>query len=214
MPNLVKIGKTGRSDYKKRISDLNRASGVPVPFKAVHVSKVDDCSKVEKKLHEAFADFRVNPKREFFEMDEKRAIAILELVEVEDVTERAQADTDVDLSDQEKEARTQAEVMREKTNEEIEELRNERKRRPLLNFFELGIKENDSLEWKDDPRKFVTVCNDRKVVFEGVVMSLTKATQMLLGRNIPVQPSPYWNWNGRNLFDLYNEKHPIEIDEE
>lgn len=63
-PDLLKIGLTTISpeDRAKQLS----SSGVPTPFKVEWSVQVKDAPKVEKQIHTHFADFRVNPSREFF----------------------------------------------------------------------------------------------------------------------------------------------------
>lgn len=68
MEGLVKIGITTRSTLENRMGELY-STGVPVPFKCEIAVEVDDEMSVESVLHKAFAKFRVNPRREFFEVD-------------------------------------------------------------------------------------------------------------------------------------------------
>ena len=96
MPNLVKIGRT--TDLASRLRSLSSATGVPVPFECFFVCEVSDSLKVEKALHEAFGDHRINEKREFFRINPNRAVAILELVAINNVTlPAAVADTSEEL---------------------------------------------------------------------------------------------------------------------
>lgn len=213
MPGLIKIGRTDQRDHKQRMKNLY-TTGVPFAFEAVKVVKVNDSLKVEKALHKAFETDRVNPNREFFRMKADRAIALLDLVKVEDITAETNRVFTEGLAPEEREAQAKAEKLQEATERELSELREGKAKRPPLNYFDLGIKENDHLFWKDDPKVFATVCADRKVIYNGHVMSLTKATQELLGKPYNVQPSPYWTYDGRLLFDIYNEKYPPELEEE
>ena len=84
-PNLVKIGITTRDEVNVRMSELY-TTGVPLPFECVYAGKVDDPKIVEAASHHAFLNPRVNPLREFFDIDESQAIAILKLLTNEDVT--------------------------------------------------------------------------------------------------------------------------------
>ena len=65
MPDLVKIGKT-TTDIESRQRELSGASGVPLPFIVHYAAEVENSSLVESKLHLAFGDHRINPRREFF----------------------------------------------------------------------------------------------------------------------------------------------------
>ena len=84
MPNMVKIGKTTRN-VALSLSDLY-STGVPLPFECEYAAKVKDVDKTEKAFHTAFSPNRVNPKREFLNIDPEQAIAVLELMAIEDVT--------------------------------------------------------------------------------------------------------------------------------
>lgn len=63
-PDLLKIGLTTISP-EDRAKQLN-SSGVPTPFKVEWSVQVKDAPKIEKQIHTHFAEFRVNPSREFF----------------------------------------------------------------------------------------------------------------------------------------------------
>ncbi len=51
-------------------------SGVPVPFECFYACEVTDAVTVERALHDAFGDHRVNPKREFFRFNPDRAVVM------------------------------------------------------------------------------------------------------------------------------------------
>ena len=78
MPNLVKIGCTDRS-IEDRLRELSSASGVPVAFECFLAVEVANYEQVERALHQAFGDRRINAKREFFELSPDRPAAILRL---------------------------------------------------------------------------------------------------------------------------------------
>ena len=71
MPKLVKIGKTGRG-VETRLNDLY-TTGVPLPFECAYAARVEDMDKVEKAFHNAFGPYRVNPRREFFEIEPEQS---------------------------------------------------------------------------------------------------------------------------------------------
>jgi len=76
MPNLVKIGMTTRMEVGTRMSELY-TTGVPVPFECSFAGKVTDVKKVERAFHKAFGPYRINPNREFFEIEDAQAIDYL-----------------------------------------------------------------------------------------------------------------------------------------
>lgn len=188
MPDIVKIGKT--QNLKQRLGILN--TSVPVPFKVEYVCKSKNYHKIEKALHAAFAPERINPKREFFTTEPERVIAILEVFNKEfngeDITEEVTKETNALL-----------------TVEEQESQERFRKRRPNLNFKQMGIKPGTVLSYVNDPTIQVTVVDEKKVKYQNEIVSLTPITTKLLGKEKNVQPTRYWSINGKNLKDIYEE---------
>jgi hypothetical protein len=193
IPNMIKIGMTTHEDVKMRMAQIY-TTGVPLPFECVYAARVANHEKVEKALHVAFGPDRVNPKREFFEIEAAQAIAIIKLMEIEDVTPK---------------------VAREK--EEVDEVDREageayaRKKRPRFTFSEMGIPVGSELISVANGEK-ISVLSDRMVNFRGQETSLTKATRVILDNGYHVAPGPYWTYNGRKLRDIYNETY-IETEE-
>ena len=190
MPNMVKIGKTTR-DVELRLADLY-STGVPLPFECEYAAKVKDVDKTEKAFHTAFEPSRVNPKREFFNINPEQAIAVLSLMAIEDVTPSVQ--------DEAKKIDVEATASAEKFK---------KKRRPTINYFEMGLKEGDILKFGRNEES-CTVLNGRQVSYEGETWFLSNLTNKLLDRTGPMDGSPYWYFNGKNLKDLYNETYSMD----
>ena len=128
MPGLVKIGKTARGSVDVRLSELY-STGVPVPFECEFAGRVVDESKVEKAFHLAFGPYRLNPKREFFQIEPEQAIALLELMITEDVTPQLQEEAaSVDIES--KSASTKL-----------------KSQRPKQNFIQMGLEIGDKLSF-------------------------------------------------------------------
>ncbi len=195
MPGLVKIGMTTRDNLDARMRELY-GTGVPVPFECKYACKVkaSDCAKIEKALHTAFAPNRININREFFQIKPEQAMAILELFNREDVTQEITEEIDNDLTTEDKSA-----------SEKIHS-----SRRPPLNYFEMGMKKGDTLVFVKDPSVIVTIVDEKKVMFQGEVYSLTGVTKKLLNITHAVQPTGYWLFDGRNLRDIYDETYTLE----
>ena len=194
MPGLVKIGMTAQKDIEKRMRELY-TTGVPVPFECQFACKVKkgDCVKIEKALHAAFAPQRVNANREFFRIQVEQAKSILELFHHTDVTEEVSDEIENDLTDDDKAATKKA-----------------RLHRPPLNFFEMGMKKGDVLQWKDDPSVTLSVYTERTVIFEGEEMAISAVTRDLKGSKWYVAPGSYWLYNERLLSEIYDETYPVE----
>lgn len=82
------------------------------------------------------------------------------------------------------------------------------KRRPPLDFYEMGFVDGDVLVYKGDPAVKVEVRAANKVLFNGEQLSLTKLTMQLKGLSQAIQPTSHWLFEGRNLADIYNEIYP------
>ena len=187
MPGIVKIGKTSRGSVVARLNELY-STGVPVPFECAFAGRVEDESKVEKAFHLAFGPYRLNPKREFFQIEPEQAIALLELMISEDVTPTLQAEANkVDT-----EAKAGADKLKAQ--------------RPVQNFIEMGIPEGSILQFTQGDEN-CTVLNGRRVSYNEEDISLTALTKKLLDTDRPLRPSPYWLFNGRKLTDIYNDTY-------
>ncbi|MFW2331826.1 MAG: GIY-YIG nuclease family protein [Nitrospinota bacterium] len=70
MPGYIKVGFT-EAGLIDRIKGLDNTS-LPLPFECFYAAQVEDSKRVERLLHDAFADQRVRNNREFFEVDPER----------------------------------------------------------------------------------------------------------------------------------------------
>ncbi|KAF3980699.1 MAG: GIY-YIG nuclease family protein [Methylococcales symbiont of Iophon sp. n. MRB-2018] len=190
MPDIVKIGKTTQADVKKRMRQLY-TTGVPVPFECVFAIEVTDCSKVESGLHIAFGPNRINPNREFFKIDSEQAIAILKLLGQKDVTPQVSAELNSNVSQAEKDSGKKL------------------KKRPNMDFFEMNIPEGSKLLFENG-KATVTIKDNKKVIYNEEIMTLTAATRKVMDIDYSVQPSPHWTFNGKLLKDIYNEIYSDE----
>jgi hypothetical protein len=77
MPGLCKIGMTTVSP-EIRAEQLSRETGIPTPFVVVWSEEVTDCTIAERRIHERLSDYRLSNRREFFKVDAKTAITIIQ----------------------------------------------------------------------------------------------------------------------------------------
>lgn len=187
MKGLVKIGMTTREEVGIRMGELY-STGVPVPFECSFAGRVNDVRAVERAFHIAFGPYRINPNREFFEIEDTQAIELLRLMCLEDVT--PSLTTELDKVD---------EVSRDSG-------KRMKQRRPPLNFATMGIPAGALLHSSYDESQ-CTVADERKVEFGGEVMSLSKATRSVLGLDYNVNPCPYWVYDGTSLSEIYNDTY-------
>ena len=79
MPGVVKIGATDR-DPEERLHEANESdTRPPEAYRIAWAAEVDAPFIVEKRIHAAFAELRINPGREFFRItaDEARQVAMV-----------------------------------------------------------------------------------------------------------------------------------------
>jgi hypothetical protein len=189
MPGIIKIGKTTQEDVKVRMAQLY-TTGVPLPFECEYAAKVNNIDEVERALHTAFGPDRVNPRREFFEIEAIQAITIIKLLEIENVSP---------LVEQEANIIDEAEIDAGKAYSQ---------KRPKMNFIEMGIPIGSELVFNNNG-EIATVVNEKSVRFRDEETSLTNATRLALGEGYAyhVAPGPYWRFNGRKLRDIYNDTY-------
>jgi hypothetical protein len=183
MPGLVKIGETA-NEIHNRLNELN-TTGVPFPFDCPYACEVEDRKLVETSLHRAFFPYRVNPRREFFEIAPEQAIVILRLFSKKDVTPAIASEIDKSVSSAEKEASE-----------------NYKKKRPPLNFTQMGIPigakliftygDTDAEAYVSSDKKVKTADNEEET-------SLSQLTREILGLDYNVQPTRYWSYEGKSL---------------
>lgn len=184
MPGLVKIGLTTDS-VESRVTSLSATSGIPLPFECHFAAEVPEhisLEKVEKTLHQLFAEYRINPKREFFKIEPEKAVLALSLGNFKEVTP---GKVDVDP--------VEAKAM-EKAKEQ---------RRSRINLSALGIHVGDILVLSRDETVTVTVLDGGKVNYKGETLSLSaaalKALQEMGYKSTSVSGSDYWMFDGELL---------------
>lgn len=185
MPGLIKIGRTTTS-VKQRISELNSPAGIPLPFTCYYAARVEDSTKVERKLHEAFGDHRLRERREFFRLSPHRAQAALELVALEDVT-------------------PQEEIIDDFPDDAERGLIRETNRRVLPTFSQYQIPLGALLHLTKDSQIKATVDGERSVEFNGQSMTLSAAALSALkslGYNWKsAHGAAYWEFEGETIWD-------------
>lgn len=110
--------------------------------------------KLEKTLHQLFAEHRVNPKREFFRIEPEKAVLALSIGGFKEITP---GKTDIDP--------VEVQAM-EKAKE---------RRRSRINLSALGINSGDVLILSRDESISATVLDGNKVRYKEEVLSLSAA---------------------------------------
>jgi hypothetical protein len=182
MPGYIKIGKTTTS-VEQRVLELSRSTSVPLPFECYYAARVADVNKVERAFHDAFSDHRKNPKREFFILAPERAVAILRLLALEEVT----PSRDVGVE----------------SKEDAAAIEDARKKRAAFNFKMVDIPAGAELKFVRDENIVCIVAPDQKhVTFKGRDMSTSEAAAEALGSKWWPQGPAYWTYDGEILDEL------------
>ena len=191
--SYVKIGRT--IDLEQRLRQLDNTS-VPLPFRCVYAVEVDDDVRVERLVHQAFADVRVRSTREFFEIDAQRIIAALQLTAGRDVTPREDIAEDA---------------------EGIEALERTVAKRKSYSFADAHVAVGDVLVYARDESVTATVVAEKKIEFEGEVTSLSKAALTMLHRQgykwQQANGWAYWMKDGETLSERV-ERFSVSIADE
>lgn len=189
----VKIGRT--IDLEQRLRQLDNTS-IPLPFRCVYAVEVEDDVKVERLLHQAFADVRVRSTREFFEIDAQRIISALKLTFGREVTPREDIAVDA---------------------EGIEALERTITQRRQYNFADAHVAVGDVLTYSKDESITATVVAEKKVLFEGEPVSLGKAALTLLHREgykwKQANGWAYWMKDGETLSERVERFSASIVDE-
>jgi len=175
MPGYVKIGRT--TNLEERIRTLD-TTGVPLPFECFYACTVKDSAVVERQLLDAFMDRRVRSSREFFEIAPERAVAILKLVEIEDITPRK----DFVESQEDQQALNQARV-----------------RRANFNFKMLDIPIGAELVFSRDESIKARVVDNRSIEYNGEITSVSDSAREILDYPSNVSGPLYWMYEGETL---------------
>lgn len=178
MPGYVKIGKTSTS-LEQRIRELSTSTSVPLPFTCFYACIVKDASFVERQLHDAFDNNRVNPRREFFAISPERVVAALKLAEIENITPKK------DFVDSKEDERA--------LNEARAEMR------AKFNFDMVNIPVGSELVFSRDENIKATVVDNKHISFNNEVTSLSASAQKILGYDYGVQGTAYWTYMGEIL---------------
>lgn len=76
LPGLLKIGYTSK-DPMERKKEIDKGTGVPVPFNIEYVKKCVNGQQLERAVHNYLDSYRVNNRKEFFEIDLKAAREVI-----------------------------------------------------------------------------------------------------------------------------------------
>ena len=184
--SCIKIGQSSKNDLDKRLTDLY-TTGVPMPFKCEYLAEVANEKFVETQLHKIFASFRINNKREFFDIDPQPVIEAIKLAEIKNLTPKTENYT-------------------EEENIEIEKIA---KKQGTIDFEKLGVPDNAELIFTMDEKYKCYVKYPNFVVFNGEEQSLTSAAKKVLhelGYKWNAAQGPkYWSYDEETILQIKNK---------
>jgi RNase P/RNase MRP subunit p29 len=185
MPGLIKIGRTA-NDLEKRIGELNRHSGVPLPFECYYAREVTDEAYVERMLHEAFSDHRIRKEREFFRISPYKAQCALQIAEGREVTPKGA-------------------VIDDNPQDAEEAIEKENKRRDRWIFSDFKIPAGAILRFTKDTNITAVVKDGFTIEFRGEDTTLSGAALVVLGemgyRSRTARGGAYWEYEGETIMD-------------
>ena len=187
MPDLIKIGFTEKK-LEKRLSSLYNSS-VPVPFECYFAVEVEDARDIERLLHQAYGDLRVNNSREFFRVSPENARILLERFGKEVIV------GEIDIPNEDKNA----------LNKAVSEARSIRE---AFNFNMVNIEPGSELIFLRNENELATVLDHKKIKHRDSETSLSAAALLILNEmgssRTTVAGPRFWTYEGETLSDLRN----------
>ncbi len=148
MPGIVKIGMTDGPDVLRRMGALY-TTGLPLPFDCVIAREIEDrkAAEIERALHAAFEPYRINPSREFFQVEPEQVDVLLRVMPGRDVTPQ-DTDQSAELQPDDREASSEFKRLQSQTNElEFIESLNENGRIVYEEVLALGKRGGMRIKW-------------------------------------------------------------------
>ena len=201
-PDYVKIGYA--DDIKRRLQQLNGSECIPFAFRVYATYEVNSRLS-DLKIHSIIDKLNPNLRsidnfngqkrvREFYAMSAEDAYSILEAIaEIHGCTDKLKLINP-----------NEAEIKAEETAEEVK--KESRTRSANFTFSEWEIPVGAELEYYADKNITCMVVDDRKVNFNGEIMSLTGAAKIVLGKTTGIAGPRYFKYKGTWLWDIDGRK--------
>lgn len=182
---LVKIGKTGSSNYQERMRFLEANGYYNVAgLKRFFAIELDDYGDKESLLHEIFSKHQVG-NSELFALDQDLVRQLLLSFDGEVIYPKK--------------------VNKEK---EFDEIATARKQGALFSFYKKGLKDGDQISFIADNAITAIIAGEREVDYGGQIWKLSPLTYKIfedkgqLNSSGAYQGAHYWQSKGRRLKDL------------
>lgn len=201
-PDYVKIGYA--TDIEKRLAQLNRSECILFAFRVYATYEVT-APLQDKQLHSIIDSLNPDLRaidtfdgktrtKEFYAMTAEDAYALLEsIATISGTLDKLQRLTPEGH-----------ELLDEETANEI---RNEAKeRRSPISLFKCGLSVGTEITLIGHPEVVATVCDDRRIEYQGESYSLSSLASVILKINYAIQGPIYWEYNGKSLRDIRHER--------
>lgn len=189
VPGLIKIGKTGSSNYEQRMYILEHNGYANVTgLKRAFAIEVENYDEKEKLLDTLFNKSNVVG-TELFAMDVNLAIQLLSSFEgkiIYPVTEGRES-------------------VFQNAVEGAEEVIQKVEKAQKFKFSMIGLHGGEELSFVKDPSIKVTVADDKHVRYQGKLWSVTKLAQKLLHKTTRLRGTRYFLYQGKTLAELRAE---------
>lgn len=186
---LVKIGKTGTSNFESRMYNLEHNGYANVTgLKRKFAIEVEDYDEKEGLLDTIFEKSNV-PGTELFAIDVDLVIQLLSSFEGIVIYPKAE----------------KKDRIFDEATDKVEKKAEPRDKKSRFHFSEVGIPTGAELAFIQDKKIKVHVADDTHIEYKGEIWSMSKLAQVLLKRKSPVQGTLHFSYNGRRLTDLREE---------
>ncbi len=182
---LIKIGKTGTSNFTERMRFLESNGYYNVSgLKRFFAIELEDYDDKEALLHEIFSRSRVG-NSELFSVDQELARQLL-------------LSFDGNITYPQK-------IDKEKEFDKVTAARNQG---ALFSFYRKGLEDGDEIKFISDPSITATVCGEREVQFADQIWKLSPLTYKIfeqkdqLNTSGAYQGAAYWIYGGKKLKDI------------
>ena len=197
-PDYVKIGYA--DDIERRLKELNRSECIPFAFRVYATYEVNSRLS-DKKIHSIIDKLNPNLRaidnfngqkrvREFYAMPPEDAYSILEAIaEIHGRTDKLKLV-----------APNETELKAEETAKEVK--KESRTRSANFTFSEWDIPVGAVLHYYTDDTITCTVVDDRKVSYNGEIMTLTGVAKLITGKTTGIAGPRYFKYKGTWLSDV------------
>ena len=207
MPNYLKVGVTGRSRLRKRVKELSKGTGVPEPFRCMFAvqAKTQGATKLEGEIQEELFEYKASNKEFYKKIGLKR---IKEMV-TEKLSDGLSDGKDKIIVDKDEETDVEDET-HTSDRSSAGPTRSKKVKTRFTGFSELDIPPGTELTLKGDPSIICEVSKkdprNKKVRYQGLEMSLSKATALARKSRTGPPGTKCWEYKGRTIRQIMDKK--------